>query len=304
MNKSKILAIVGPTASGKTALAIELAKRFDGEVISADSRQVYKGLNIGSGKVTTTEMAGVPHHLLDVADPKTTYTGHDFVIDASQTIKEIIDRNKLPIIAGGTFFYIDLLKGKNTSAPVAPNHTLRTELEKLSTEELFNKLLSLDVERAQNIDKNNRRRLIRSLEIIEILGKVPETEKKESDYDWLTIGINIDKETMKDRITSRIDERFKIGMIEEVEELLKNGITPERLFSFGLEYRYINEYLQNKITYEEMRNLLITKTIQFAKRQYTWLKKDEEIAWFDFPVTLNKVETMVDNFLQNTLSTK
>ena len=300
MEKPKLLAVVGPTASGKTALAIELAKRFNGEVISADSRQVYRGLNLGSGKVTIEEMEGITHHLLDVANLSQVYTGADFVRDAKLAITDIHKRGKLPIIAGGTFFYIELLKGAKSSAPVPPNPALRLELEKLTTEELWQKLETLDPKRAKDIDRHNRRRLIRSLEIIDALGRVPNVEKTVSDFDWLTLGIQIEKDHLRDRIKKRLIERLEKGMIKEVEELLKAGVPAKRLIELGLEYRYITEYLQNGITEEEMIELTNTKIAQFAKRQYTWLKRDPNIVWFDFPVGLNKVETSVENFLNHT----
>ena len=297
MTKPKIISIVGPTASGKSALAIDLALHFDGEVISADSRQVYRELDLGSGKVTTEEMKGIPHHLLDVANVNHTYTGTDFVKDANLALSDILKREKLPIIAGGTFFYIELLKGGSQSAPVEPNPALRAELEQLSDEQLFAKLDNLDSERAQNIDSKNRRRLIRALEIIDSLGKVPTISKKESNYDFLTIGIKINKDLLKQRIEQRLSDRLEKGMIEEVENLLKNDISSVRLHDLGLEYRYITEYLEDKITYEEMKEKIVIKSLQFAKRQYTWLKRDKSIFWFDFPVTLNKIENTVNNFL-------
>ena len=297
MPKPKILVIVGPTASGKSALAVDLALRLNGEIISADSRQVYRGLDIGSGKVTDKEMKGVPHHLLDIVDPDKTYTGANFVNDANIIILDILKRGKLPIITGGTFFYIELLRGVSKSAPVAPNPLLRTELENFSNEDLYLKLQTLDQDRANNIDKHNRHRLIRSLEIIETLGKVPLVQIVDSPYDWLTFGIDIEKEFLHERIKTRLEERLKHGMAEEVEGLLKEGITPERLISFGLEYRYLTEYLLNKITYEQMFIEILNKSKQFAKRQLTWLKRDESIIWKKFPVDTEELETEAKGFL-------
>ena len=300
MKKPKIISIVGPTASGKSALAIDLALHFDGEVISADSRQVYDELDLGSGKVTTEEMRGVPHHLLDVANLDHIYTGADFAKDANSVISDILNRKKLPIIAGGTFFYIELLKGGSQTAPVEPNPALRTELEQLSNEQLFVKLNNLDPERAQSIDPKNRRRLIRALEIIDSLGKVPTPSKIESNYDFLTIGIKIDKDLLKQRIEQRLNDRLEKGMVKEVENLLKSGVTPERLTVLGLEPKYLTEYIKGNITYEEMKEKIITKSIQFSKRQYTWLKRDKSIIWFDFPITLDIVKRTVQDFLSDT----
>lgn len=299
MKKVKILSIVGPTTSGKTSLAIELSQHFNGEVISADSRQVYRGLDLGSGKVTTEEMANIKHHLLDVADIDQIYTGANFVHDAKIAITDITKRGKLPIIAGGTFFYIELLKGTKNVSPVVPNPTLRQELAKLTTEELWQKLQTTDTRRAENIDKKNRHRLIRALEIIEALGHVPDPENSKSEFDWLTIGIRIDKDQLKERINQRLNDRLEKGMIQEVENLLKAGVPSERLISFGLEYKHIIEYFKGGMTLEELKNLLNTKNIQFAKRQYTWLKRDQHITWLDFPVTLDKTKNIVQNFLNN-----
>ncbi len=296
-SKPKIIALVGPTASGKTALAVELAKRFNGEVISADSRQVYRGLDIGSGKVTEAEMAGIPHHLLDVAELTDTYTAADFVRDSKAAIADIISRGKIPIIAGGTFFYLDLLRGKMQTAAVEPNPTLQAELEKLSTEELSQKLMAADPDRAATIDHSNRRRLIRSLEIIDSLGKVPAVQSLPSDYDWLVFGIEIDKEILNQRIEKRIHDRLKNGMIEEVQNLLAAEVDAKRLEDFGLEYRYLTKYLLQEISYEEMVEQLFAKSRQFAKRQRTWLKRDSSIIWKQFPVTVEQVETEVTEFL-------
>lgn len=300
MIKPKIIVIVGPTASGKTALAIDLALRLNGEIISADSRQVYKELDLGSGKVSAEEMRGVKHHLLDTADLSQVYTGADFIHDANLAISDILKRGKLPIIAGGTFFYIELLKGTNQSAPVAPNPILRAKLETLSDEELFENLKQLDQERAERIDRYNRRRLIRSLEIIDALGKVPRLEKADSAFDWMTIGIKIDKNILSQRIEKRLNERLDEGMVDEVRNLLNSGVMPQRLYDLGLEYRYITEYLENKISYEEMKIILNTKIRQFAKRQLTWLKRDKDITWFNFPIETEKVVETTRNFLNNT----
>ncbi len=296
MKKPKVVSIVGPTASGKTSLSIAVAKAVHGEVISADSRQIYKGLDIGSGKVTTQEMEGVPHHLLSIVEPSMVYTGVDFVHDASKAIETIVENNHVPIIVGGTFFYTDLLRGTMNAAPVPINQTLRDELETLSDEELFLQLKNADQARAEVIDSKNRRRMIRSLEIIATLGTVPQTKKKESPYEWLTIGISIEKETLHANIHTRLLERLNNGMVEEVERLLKDGITHDRLETFGLEYRYLSRYLQGLMTYDTMVTELETKIRQFAKRQMTWLKRDTTIEWFA-PTEHEKVIERIRQFL-------
>jgi len=295
----KVIAIVGPTASGKTSLSIELAKQFNGEVISADSRQVYHGMDLGTGKVTTDEMQGIPHHLIDVVEPTTVYTGADFKRDAEVALKDIVARGKLPIIAGGTFFYLELLRGSMSVAPVPPDTELRAMLETKSTAELQRQLVATDITRSAKIDINNRRRLIRAIEIIHTLGMIPPVEPTTSPYDWLTIGIDIPANILAERIHERIIQRIDQGMIEEVATLHQEGVTWEQLDSFGLEYRYISRHLQGTMSKETMIEELSTKTRQFAKRQRTWLKRDKSIIWLHFPVTLESVQLTLQEFLTN-----
>ncbi len=280
MNKPKVIAIVGPTASGKTSLSIKIATQFSGEVISADSRQVYQGLDIGSGKVTKDEMQGIPHHLLDIVNLDAVYSGADFVRDANVAIADIVARGKVPIITGGTFFYISLLQGKMQPAPVLPNPKLRESLDLLTTEALYERVQEADPRRARTIDQQNRRRLIRTLEIIDVLGVVPEPAPVESLYDWLSIGIDIPQSELHQNIHTRLHQRLEHGMVEEVNGLLAAGVAPERLLNLGLEYRYLTLYLQGEISYEEMVREIEFKSRQFAKRQLTWLKRDPIIAWY------------------------
>lgn len=299
MTKPKIIAIVGPTASGKTGLSIDIATHCNGEVISADSRQVYRRLDIGSGKVTPDEMRGVPHHLLDIVDLDEIYTAADFKRDATEAISLITKRAHVPIIAGGTFFYLDQLRGTAMSAPVAPSETLREQLELQSTEELYDTLLIKDPERAASIDQHNRRRLIRALEIIDTLGAVPALRPAESPYEWLVIGLEWTKEALHVRIHERLVSRLETGMVEEVQQLLESGVPGERLKSLGLEYRYLTEYLEGAIGYDDMIITLETKIRQFAKRQITWLKRDETIEWYS-PSDRQEIFKRVETFLQTT----
>jgi len=296
--KPKVIAIVGPTAAGKTSLSIKIAHHVTGEVISADSRQVYRGMDIGSGKVTPDEMRGIPHHLLDVADPMEIYTGSRFATDASAALEGILKRNHCPIVAGGTFFYVDLLRNKMQAAPVEPDAIYRDTLAEYSTAQLFELLEQKDPRRAADIDQFNRRRLERALEIIHTLGVVPPTKPKESPYEWLVLGIDIDKDQLHANIHKRIIDRIEDGMIEEVERLHYEGVTFDRLDAFGLEYRYISKYLQGELTRESMIEQLDTKTRQFAKQQLTWLRKDPEVVWID-PTDTKKVLAIVDAFLDN-----
>lgn len=278
MDKPKILIIVGPTASGKSDLAVSLAKKFNGEIISADSRQVYKGFNIGSGKITKKEMGGIKHHLLDVADPKRDYTVARFKRDARKSLKEILRQNKLPIIAGGTGLYIDALVYNTNLPPVPPNKTLRTKLEKKSAVDLYQSLRKIDPKRAKALGDKNKRKLIRAIEIASVLGKVPKL-KIENQYDVLWIGIKPDQNSLKEKINNRLISRLKKGMISEVRKLHESGISWKRLENFGLEYRYISYFLQGKISKEQMIEKLNTEIWRYSKRQMRWFKRNRDINW-------------------------
>ena len=299
--QQKIIVILGPTASGKSDLAVALAQKFDGEVISADSRQVYKGLDIGTGKITKTEMQGVPHHLLDVADPREQFTVSDFVKLAEVAIQEIKDENKLPMVCGGTGFYIDTLLGDKQIPEVLPNLKLRKELEQKSTEELFDILKELDPERASNIDSKNPRRLVRAIEICKVLGRVPKLvvssqQSIDRRYEVLKIGIKVGEKELRDRINKRIEKWFEEGLLEEVENLHKNGLSWERMSEIGLEYKLVSQYLQNKINKEEMIERMQIETNQYAKRQRLWFKKDKNTLWIN-PKNVEEIEKEVEKFL-------
>lgn len=298
MEKPKVIIVVGPTSSGKSDLAVNIAKTFNGEVISADSRQIYQKLNLGSGKITTEEKKGISHYLLDIIPPETPFSGNDFKELAHASMTEILKKNKLPIITGGTFFYIDILLEKIKPAPVHPNQRLREELETLETAELFSKLQKKDLAYSQKIDKNNRRRLIRALEILNTLDKIPEINTPSLDFSPLKIGIKIEKNILEQRIKDRLENRLEKGLISEVKNLLKEGVSPVWLTSLGLEYKFVTEYLNDKITLEEMKEQIIIKSRQYAKRQYTWLKRDKDILWFDFPLDFLKVKNSITDFLK------
>jgi tRNA dimethylallyltransferase len=279
----KTLIILGPNASGKSSLAIRLAKERNGEIISADSRQVYKGMDIGSGKIMPQEMQGVPHHLLDVVSPRKIFSASDYSRLARKAIKDIHSRGKLPIICGGTGFYIDATIYGDSFAPVPPNPKIRKKLDKLSTEELADKLSELDPERFASIDKKNRARLIRSLEIVLSTGKPVPKIKRKSLYDTEKIGILWSTEELNQRIKLRLDQRLASGMIEEIANLkfpkIGRGLSWKRLYDFGLEYRYVSLYLKGELSYDEMQEKLFTAIKQYAKRQMTWFKRDKEIKW-------------------------
>lgn len=275
----KIVVVAGPTASGKSALAVELARTFNGEVVSADSRQVYRGLDLGSGKITTSEMRGVPHHLLDVADPTTTYTAADFVRDGRAAIADILDRGALPIVAGGSCFYIDALLGRTALPAVPPDQKLRDDLEQRDTAALLDMLRQLDPLRAKAVDPHNRPRIIRAIEVARTLGAVPPLPPA-LHYQPYIIGIDVPREVLYTKIRTRIDERIKLGMIDEVSSLRAQGLSWERLDALGLEYRYIARHLRGMLTRAEMTVALERAIRHFAKRQMTWLRRDTNIHWF------------------------
>jgi tRNA dimethylallyltransferase len=274
----KIIVIVGPTASGKSDLAVKIAKKYNGEIISADSRQVYKGLDIGSGKITKEEMEGVEHYLTDVTHPETTFSVQDFKILATKAIEDIKNKGKIPIIVGGTGFYIDVLVTDVSLPEVPPNLELRQKLETLSTSELVKMLEQADKDRSQTIDKNNRIRLVRAIEIATALGSVPKIIPHQK-YDPIFIGIQWPKEVLNQRIYDRLMKRLHQGMTDEVQKLHNDGLSWERLFSLGLEYRYVSLYLQGKMNKEEMIEKLFTAIKQYSKRQMTWFKRNKKINW-------------------------
>lgn len=282
-NPHKIIVILGPTASGKSDLAVKIAKKLNGEIISADSRQVYKGLNIGSGKITKKEMMGIPHYLLDVASPKKIFTVAQYQKLARKKIEEIWRRKKLPIICGGTGFYIQAVIDGLIIPEVKPNQKLRKKLDKKTTEELFKTLRKKDPVRAKNIDRYNRRRLIRALEIIASLGKVPKSKAKPINTETLIIGIKKEGEELKSLIRQRLLKRLKQGMIAEVKKLHAAGVSWRRLENLGLEYRYVAGFLQKKISKDEMAKKLETEIRRYAKRQMTWFRRDKKITWTSNP---------------------
>ena len=279
--KPKIIVVLGPTATGKSDIAVTIAKKFNGEIISADSRQVYKGMDLGSGKITKKEMAGITHHLLDVVNPKTFFSVVKYKELAEKAIEKIVSKNKIPIICGGTGFYIDSIV-KNISLPeVKLNKKLRLKLEKYSAEKLFNMLKKLSPSRAKNIDRYNKVRIIRALEIAKALGNVPKIKNGPSKYDFIFVGLDTDDSILKERISFRLFARIRAGMINEIRKLHEQGVSWKRLESFGLEYRQTALFLQKKIPKDQMIENLKKEIWHFVKRQRTWFKRNEAIGWFE-----------------------
>jgi len=300
IKKPKIIVILGQTATGKSDIAVQVAKNFNGEIISADSRQVYTGLDLGTGKITKKEMAKVPHYLLNVANSKRKFTVSLYQKLANKKIEEIINRGKVPIICGGTGFYLDAIIKGIIFPEVPPNNKLRKELEKESTQNLFNMLHRYDLDRSKNIDSKNRVRLIRAIEIAKYLGKVPRLQTEIPPYDFLKIGLKFDDKKLKERIKLRLIKRLEAGMLNEVKKLHKQGLSWKRMAELGLEYRYLAKFLQEELSKEEMFDQLNNEIWQFAKRQNTYFKKDTEIQWFN-PLKkseLNKINNTVKKFLK------
>jgi tRNA dimethylallyltransferase len=277
MKDKKIIVILGQTATGKSALAIKIAlrlrsgqaKKIGGEIISADSRQVYKGLDVGTGKISKKEMKSIPHYLLDVIGPKKKFTVAEYKKLAEEKIEEIIARGNTPIICGGTGFYIDAITKGVVFPEVPPNIKLRRMLEKKSTMELFKILKKLDPARAKNIDLKNKVRLIRAIEIAQALGKVPKIKESKPKYKFIKIGLYLPQEKLKKKVEQRVKKMFEDGLLNEIKQLKKFGVSNKRLKEFGFEY------------FEPTPEKVILETIKYAKRQMTWFKRDKEIKWFD-----------------------
>lgn len=298
-SKPKLIVILGPTASGKTKLAVELAKMFDGEIISADSRQVYRGMDIGTGK-DLAEYDGVRHHLIDVADPQEQFTVADFKRKAEAAIGAIIRRGKVPFLVGGSGLYLQtVVDNFNLEQTYGVDEKLRHELEGKTASELFELLRSKNsafAERLNNSDRNNRRRLIRYIE----MGTEKKKEIRPPKYDSLVLGLMPEKGLMEGKIKKRLIERLeKENMVGEVERLRSQGVSDRRLRDFGLEYKFITDYLNEKYSYEEMVEKLFIAIRQFAKRQITWFRRWErqgkKIEWVQDEL---KMRHLIENFLK------
>jgi tRNA dimethylallyltransferase len=290
----KVIFITGATASGKSEIAIWLALKINGEIINADSRQVYKYLNIGSGKISEKEKKIVKHYLLDIAHPKRNYSLGKWLKDVDKVIKKIYRKNKIPIICGGTILYLKALKEGWVLPNVKPNYKLRKELEKFSADKLYKILLKLDPERAKTIQKENKRRLIRAIEIATFLGKVPSL-KKEPKYEILVVAPYVDFKRLERKIYKRLIKRVK-GIIQEIKKLRKLRLSFERIISFGLEYRWFGKYVKGEIDLKTAIEKCYKDIRRFAKKQINELKKLNYVYWFKNKKELLKI---VKDFLKN-----
>ncbi|MBI2024469.1 tRNA (adenosine(37)-N6)-dimethylallyltransferase MiaA [Candidatus Giovannonibacteria bacterium] len=279
--KNQVVAIVGPTASGKSDYAVRLAKKIGGEIISCDSRQVYKELTIGTAKISPMEMKGIPHHCINLTSVKKVFTVMDFMKCADGSITSILSRGKVPILVGGTGFYMQSLLDGLIFPQVPPNLKLRRKLEKESAEKLYQILQKKDPARARTIERKNKRRLIRALEIIEALGKVPELgrDPKLSKYNVKYIGIKRNAEDLSKRIEQRTKKMLDRGLIRETKKLRDIGLTWKRIYELGFEYKYPALYLQKKISKKEMIESINRESIKYVRRQMLWWKKDKRIKW-------------------------
>lgn len=294
--KDKLIVICGPTASGKSDLAVLIAKKFNGEVISADSRQVYRGMDVGTGKITAREMKGVPHHMLDIANPKHRFTVMEYKEKAEHTINEILLKKKVPILCGGTGFYIEAVVDNVVFPDVPPNTRLRKKLGAMSTMTLLQMIKKLDPHRALALDPHNKVRIVRAIEVATALGKVPPI-KKQPQFDTLMIGITMPDNELRERIGKRLEKRLHHGMIEEVKKLHKKGLTWKRMEELGLEYRYIARHLEGKLSKKEMVEQLTFEIWHYAKRQMVWFKKDKRIEWYS-PTAEKIIMRRVEDFLR------
>ncbi|MEX2054058.1 MAG: tRNA (adenosine(37)-N6)-dimethylallyltransferase MiaA [Candidatus Colwellbacteria bacterium] len=306
--KPKVIAVVGPNASGKSDLAVELAHKFNGEVISADSRQIYRGLNLSSGKVPGKwkisgfkrlyEYQDIPHHLIDVVSPRKRFSAQQYKRKAQRALNDITGRDKLPVVAGGTGLYLNILLHDTPLPEAPPNKKLRRELDTLSNEQLMHRLKALDPGRAKVVDPNNRRRVIRAIEVVvsihSTIPKVDVFDSTNSPYDVLKIGVELSTSELKRRIKGRLERRLKDGMVEEIKRAHLLGISWRRLEELGIEFRAIAKFIRGKIEYEQMQQEILSQSWQYAKRQMTWFKRDKDIIWITVPA---KAAPLVRDFL-------
>lgn len=297
--KTPLIVITGPTASGKSDLAVRLARRFGGEIISADSRQIYRLITIGTAKIPGRWQGGafiykgISHHLIDIVPPKKICTVTEYQGWAEKAIREILSRGNIPILAGGTGFWIESVAYGHTYPNVPPNAGLRKRLEKMSAPTLLRMLEGLDAERAKTIEQKNPRRIIRAIEIARAIGRVPKL-RKNLRYRTLWIGLNPPRATLKKRIEARARAMLAAGLIREIKKLIRTGISKKRLREFGFEYRDGLANLEKRTTREELLRDLIRHTLNYARRQMTWFRRNPDIHWIERP---QDAERLVKAFL-------
>ena len=303
MQKPKVIVICGPTASGKTSLSIELAKKINGEIVSCDSMQIYKDMTIGTAKPTIDEMQGIKHYLIDFISPEERYSVADYKRDATKAMKEIISKGKVPIVVGGTGLYLEALIYNIEYNEIETDLKYREELEKIEEAEGLEKLYKManeiDKKAMEKISHKDKKRIFRVLEIYHSTGKTKteleiESRRNEPEFDYLLFGITMDREKLYDRINKRVDLMMEQGLIEEVENLLKKYKDFPTAMQ-GLGYKEVVEYLKGITTKEEMIEKIKMETRRYAKRQLTWFRKYKNLIWID---GLNDLQNNIDIILE------
>ena len=304
MEKQKVIVICGPTASGKTALSIELAKKIDGEIVSCDSMQIYKEMDIGTAKPTIEEMQGIKHYMIGIISPNERYSVADYKKDAKRAIKEILEKGKVPIVVGGTGLYIDSLIYEIEYQDIEFDKEYREHLEKevkeKGLEELYNVAKEIDPEAIEKISKNDKKRILRILEIYHATGENKteqerKSRQKEVEYDYKVYALNMDREKLYDRINKRVDKMIEDGLIQEVEKIYKKYNDFPTAMQ-GLGYKEVVEYLEGKLLKEEMIEKIKQETRRYAKRQLTWFRKNKETIWLD--VGKNTIQNNIEIILE------
>ena len=302
--RQKVIVICGPTASGKTALSIELAKKINGEIVSADSMQIYKDMDIGTAKPTVEEMQGIEHYLIDFVPPDDRYSVADYKIDAKKAIKKILEKGKTPIIVGGTGLYVDSLIYEIEYPNIEFDENYRKELEeqveKQGLDKLYEQAKIIDPQAIEKISKNDKKRILRVLEIYHATGKTKteqevESRKKEVEYDYKVFALNWDREKLYERINKRVDIMIEQGLIEEVKQISKKYNKFPTAMQ-GLGYKEVVEYLEGNCTKEEMIEKIKKETRHYAKRQLTWFRKNSQTIWLNGQ---DDIQKNIDNILSN-----
>ena len=307
MQKNKVIVICGPTASGKTALSIELAKQINGEIVSCDSMQIYKDMDIGTAKPTPDEMQGIKHYLIGHVSPEERYSVADYKADAKKAIKEIIEKGKMPIVVGGTGLYLDSLiyeiEYQDIQLDEEYRKQLEEEVEEKGLEELYKRAKQIDEKAIEKISPNDKKRILRILEIYHATGKTKteqeiESRKKEVEYDYKVYALDWDRQKLYDRINKRVDMMMEQGLIEEVKQILDKYHTFPTAMQ-GLGYKEVVEYLEGKLTKEEMVEKIKMETRRYAKRQLTWFRKNKQTIWLNAEDTIqNNVDTILKDVLE------
>ncbi len=322
INNNKLIIILGPTASGKTEMAIKLAKKFNGEIVSADSRQIYKGMDIGTAKPRRVEsqkskvknfysplergqgcvknqkfiVKNIPHYLIDIINPDEDFSLAEYKKLAVEIIKDIQKRKKIPFLVGGTGLYISSIVDNFEIPKVKPNKSIRKKLEAKSAEDLFKKLKKLDSKAAENIGASNKRKLIRALEVCLITKKTFSSQqgRREPLFDFLQIGVKIPREKLYKKINQRVDQMIEMGLEKEVKNLMDKGYDLDLPSMSGLGYKQIGKYLKNEISFQEAVESIKAETRHYAKRQMTWFRRDKRIKWVG---DYNEAKKLVEKFL-------